>query len=60
MVKVAMEKLRKKTSKKNSASRSSTKANLFQDKILAYCGYKLVNKKLVTTGNYNPVPYQGL
>ena len=55
-----MEKLKKKISKKNSVSSVSTKSALLQDKILAYCGYKLVGNKLVATGNYNPVPYQGL
>ncbi|MBD5408155.1 MAG: hypothetical protein HDR54_01975 [Treponema sp.] len=55
-----MKKLKKKTAKKNSASRTFTESDLLQDKILAYCGYKFVGKKLVATGNYNPVPYQGL
>lgn len=55
-----MEKLKKKTAKKNSVPHASTKSDLLQNKILAYCGYKFVGKKLVTTGNYNPVPYQGL
>lgn len=53
-------KVEEKTAKKNSVLRTSTKSDLLQDKILAYCGYKLVGKKLVATGSYNPVPYQGL
>ena len=48
--------LKKKTVTKNSVDRSG----LLSDKILAYCGYKLVGKKLVPTGSYNPVPYEGL
>ena len=55
-----MEKLKKNTARKNSVPHASTKSDLLQDKILAYCGYKLVGKKLVATGSYNPVPYQGL
>ncbi|MCM1321067.1 MAG: hypothetical protein NC041_05270 [Bacteroides sp.] len=55
-----MKKLKKKSAKKNSVSQSSAKSAVLQDKILAYCGYKLVGKKLVATGSYNPVPYQGL
>lgn len=55
-----MEKLKNKTSKKKSIPRASIKSDLLQDKILAYCGYKLIGKRLVATGNYNPVPYQGL
>ena len=57
IVDTAMEKLKKKTAKKNSVPYAFTKSDLLQDKILAYCGYKLVGKKLVATGSYNPVPY---
>lgn len=38
----------------------STKSDILQKKILDYCGYKLVDNKLVGTDTYNPVPYQGL
>ena len=55
-----MEKFKKKVSKKNYVPRASKNSVILQDKILAYCGYKLVGKKLVATGNYNPVPYKGL
>ncbi|MBD5437296.1 MAG: hypothetical protein HDR37_01740 [Treponema sp.] len=51
IVDVAIEELKKKTAKKNSVPQASTKSDLLQDKIFAYCGYKLV-----ATGNYNPVP----
>ena len=55
-----MKKNENKTTKKNNVAKTSEKSNLLNDKILAYCGYKLVGKKLVSTGAYNPVPYQGL
>ena len=45
----------KKTAKKNPVSKASAKSSLLNDKILGYWGYKLV-----ATGTYNPVPYQGL
>lgn len=54
-----MKKSERKTPRKNSVSRSSAKPAVLQDKILAYCGYRLVGKKLVAAA-YNPVPYQGL
>lgn len=44
----------------NSISSATKKAVGLTDKILAYCGYKLVGNKLVATGTYNPIPYQGL
>lgn len=50
----------KKASKKTTVSKASVKSNLLNEKLLAYCGYKLVGNKLVSTGTYNPVPYQGL
>lgn len=55
-----MEKWKEKTANKKSVPQASAKSDLLQDKVLAYCGYKLVGKKLVATGEYNPVPYQGL
>ncbi len=51
---------KKTASKKSSVSNASAKSSLLDDKILSYCGYKLVGNKLVATGTYNPVPYQGL
>ena len=44
----------------NNTSASLPKTDILSDKILAYCGYKLVGNKLVPTGNYNPIPYEGL
>ncbi|MBO7638347.1 MAG: hypothetical protein J6S91_05160 [Treponema sp.] len=49
-----------KTTKKTSVGKTSEKSTLLNAKTLAYCGYKLVGKKLVSTGTYNPVPYKGL
>lgn len=28
--------------------------------VLAYCGYKFENNKIIPSGFYNPIPYQGL
>ena len=39
---------------------SVPKSSITQEKILEYCGYKLVGNKLIATGSYNPIPYQGL
>ena len=50
----------KKAKKNNSKQTSEAKSTITQEKILNYCGYKLIGNKLVATGNYNPVPYQGL
>ena len=49
----------KKLPRKN-IQKSSAKTGILSEKNLAYCGYKLVGNKLVPTGEYNPVPYQGL
>lgn len=40
--------------------KTSVKTGLLSAKNLAYCGYKLVGNKLIPTGKYNPVPYEGL
>ena len=40
--------------------KASEKTGLLSEKNLAYCGYKLVGNKLIPTGKYNPVPYEGL
>ena len=48
------------STKKNVSKKSIDKSILLSDKVLAYCGYKLVGNKLVSTGKYNPVPYEGL
>ncbi len=56
-----MEQAVKNSSKKTDAPQiTSPNTSIPQDKIFAYCGYKLVGNNLVATGNYNPVPYQGL
>ena len=51
---------KKPDTKKTTAKKANLKSEFLSDKILAYCGYKLEGNKLVSTGNYNPVPYQGL
>ena len=53
---------KKSVNKKTVTNTSDTvqKTDILSVKILAYCGYKLVGNKLVSTGNYNPVPYEGL
>ncbi len=40
--------------------KAAAKTGLLSEKNLAYCGYKLVGNKLIPTGKYNPVPYEGL
>jgi hypothetical protein len=44
----------------DSINSSLQKSNTNQEKIFAYCGYKLEGKKLVAAGTYNPIPYEGL
>lgn len=51
---------KKSSTKKTVTKKSIDRSGLLSDKILAYCGYKLVGNKLVSTGKYNPVPYEGL
>lgn len=37
-----------------------TAEQLLSIDMLAYCGYKVEKSNLVPTGNYNPVPYEGI
>ncbi len=37
-----------------------TAEQLLSIDMLAYCGYKVEQSNLVPTGNYNPVPYEGI
>ena len=61
IVNIIMKSSKRKFLKKIKILRShSTKSDILQKKILDYCGYKLVDNKLVGTDTYNPVPYQGL
>lgn len=57
---VMKESVKKLSGKTIHVQKTSVKTGLLSAKNLAYCGYKLVGNKLIPTGKYNPVPYEGL